>query len=638
MIRSMTTAISALNLNQTFLDVISDNLANSNTTGFKASRVIFQDQFAQIMTSGAAPIGAVGGINPTQIGLGVKLGYVSPTFTQGMMQATGRSTDLAVQGNGFFTYTNGQETRYSREGSLEIDADGFLVNNSTGMRIMGWMINPGTSTVVDTNQPTTAMQISLDATIARATSAASLGGNLDSGLSYTIPAAAASVNIATIGPDYLAAVSTPTSGTAELASGTYTLQTTVAGTSGTGYTFSSQLRNNLGVNVGPAITGAYSNALGASINLGNGLTFAIDPGLAGADAIPASLTTTNFGTNLTGSISAVSGTELASGTYSINVDILGTPGAYTYSATLRDNLGLQIGSALLGTYDESDPAGTNIVFGNGITANVATGLDDTDDIVGTQFIYTHSTPAEGDQSITSGNVVYTHSVVAETAAMKSTTIAVYDSLGASHTPTIEFTRTTDPLVWNWAVTLPAGSTGNGTINFTTDGRFASSTLSSAVVIPGSDGANNINIDLDLSKLTMLSADTTISPRSQDGLAAGSVSELYGAPNTGEMYLVYSNGLKQLVGQLALAHFTNPSGLLRAGGNQYKIGLNSGEPQIGTANTGGRGAISSGYLEASNVDMAQEFTNMILAQRSFQASTRVITTSDQILQELVNLKQ
>ncbi len=137
---------------------------------------------------------------------------------------------------------------------------------------------------------------------------------------------------------------------------------------------------------------------------------------------------------------------------------------------------------------------------------------------------------------------------------------------------------------------------------------------------------------------MLSADTTLSPRSQDGLAAGSVSELYGAPNTGEMYLVYSNGLKQLVGQLALAHFTNPSGLLRAGGNQYKIGLNSGEPQIGTANTGGRGAISSGYLEASNVDMAQEFTNMILAQRSFQASTRVITTSDQILQELVNLKQ
>lgn len=635
MIRSMFTAISALNLNQTFLDVISDNLANSNTTGFKASRVIFQDQFAQIMSSGAAPIGNVGGINPTQIGLGVKLGYVSPTFTQGMMQSTGRSTDLAVQGNGFFTYTNGQETRYSREGSLEIDADGYLVNNSTGMRIMGWMIDPGTSTVVDTNQPTTAMQISLDATIARATSAASLGGNLDSGLSYTIAAAAASVNIANIGSAYTASVSTPTSGTAELASGTYTLQTTVSGSSSTGYTFSSQLRNNLGVNVGAAITGAYSNSLGATIDMGNGLTFTMDAGLAGADAVPAILSTTNFGAGLTGSLSTVSGTELATGTYSVDVTISGSAGSYTYSAQLRDDLGNALGAPSTGTYDEG--LGTAIVLGNGLTVDMAAGLT-AGTITGTQFDYTHSVPAAGDQTITSGNVVYTHSVEAETAAMKSTTIAVYDSLGASHTPTIEFTRTADPLVWNWAVTLPAGSTGNGTINFTTDGRYATSTLSTAVVIPGSDGANNINIDLDLSKLTMLSADTTLSPRSQDGLAAGSVSELYGAPNTGEMYLVYSNGLKQLVGQLALAHFTNPSGLLRAGGNQYKIGLNSGEPQIGTANTGGRGAISSGYLEASNVDMAQEFTNMILAQRSFQASTRVITTSDQILQELVNLKQ
>lgn len=635
MIRSMFTAISSLNLNQTFLDVISDNLANSNTTGFKASRVIFQDQFAQIMTSGAAPIGNVGGINPTQIGLGVKLGYVSPTFTQGMMQSTGRSTDLAVQGNGFFTYTNGQETRYSREGSLEIDADGYLVNNSTGMRIMGWMIDPGTSTVVDTNQPTTAMQISLDATIARATSAASLGGNLDSDLPYDVAAAAATVNIANIGAAYTASASTPASGTTELASGTYTLQTIVSGSTATGFTYSAQLRNNLGVNVGAAQTGVYSDALGATIDMQNGITFTIDAGLAGADAIPAALSTTNFGAGLTGSLSTVSGTELGTGTYSIDVTISGSAGAYTYSAQLRDSLGNALGAPATGTYD--DATGSPIVLGNGLTVNMAAGLS-AGTITGTQFDYTHSIPAEGDQTITSGNVVYTHSVAAQTAAMKSTTIAVYDSLGASHTPTIEFTRTNDPLVWTWAVTLPAGSTGGGTINFTTDGRFASSTLSTAVVIPGSDGANDINIDLDLSKLTMLSADTTLSPRSQDGLAAGSVSELYGAPNTGEMYLVYSNGLKQLVGQLALAHFTNPSGLLRAGGNQYKIGLNSGEPQIGTANTGGRGAITSGYLEASNVDMAQEFTNMILAQRSFQASTRVITTSDQILQELVNLKQ
>ena len=519
MIRSMFTAISSLNLNQTFLDVISDNLANSNTTGFKASRVIFQDQFAQIMSSGAAPIGTTGGINPTEVGLGVKLGYISPTFTQGMMQSTGRSTDLAVQGNGFFIYTNGQETRYSREGSLEIDANGYLVNNSTGMRITGWMINPGSSTKVDTNQPATSMQISLDATIARATANASLGGNLDSGLSLPVIAA-----------------------------------------------------NHL-------------------------LT------------TPASI-----GTGMTVSLSTPTSTEIASGKYHVNYTI----GSGNYSVQLLDSSNNNVGAPVSAAYTGA----TAVDLTNGITINLAAGLPD-----GTV------TTTDATNGFT-----YTHSVAAAAGASKETTIAVYDSLGASHTPTIQFQRTSNPLVWNWNVTLPTGSTGGGTITFTADGRYSASTVAAPVVVPGSTGASPIALALDLSKLTMLSAETTISPRSQDGLAAGSVSELYGAPNTGEMYLVYSNGLKQLVGQLALAHFTNPSGLLRAGGNQYKIGLNSGEPQIGTANTGGRGAITSGYLEASNVDMAQEFTNMILAQRSFQASTRVITTSDQILQELVNLKQ
>jgi flagellar hook protein FlgE len=79
-------------------------------------------------------------------------------------------------------------------------------------------------------------------------------------------------------------------------------------------------------------------------------------------------------------------------------------------------------------------------------------------------------------------------------------------------------------------------------------------------------------------------------------------------------------------------------LLKGNDTSFMVGLNSGDPQIGAASTGGRGAIASSYLEASNVDMAQEFTNMILAQRGFQASSRVITTSDEILQELVNLKR
>lgn len=419
MIRSMFTAISSLNLHQSYLDVISDNLANSNTTGYKSSRVNFQDQFAQIMGSGAAPTTSAGGINPTQIGLGVKLGYISPVFTQGMLQNTGRSTDLAIQGGGFFIYeSSAGEQRYSREGSLEIDATGFLVNHSTGMRIQGWSV-PAGATAVDTNQPVDDLQISLDTTLAQPTQNVTFGGNLDS----TTPVA---------------------------------------------------------------------------------------------------------------------------------------------------------------------PAANNTV---------------------------------------------------------DSTFGVYDSLGTLHTVTIQFART-GANAWTWELLDPSalGITGSGTLTFDNEGHYSASTMTALdpIHIPGSTGADDIDLtsiaNLDLSSMTMLDAPNGASTRSQDGLPAGTVSDVYGAPNTGEVYLVYSNGLKQLVGQLALAHFTNPSGLLRSGQNLFKAGLNSGDAQIGTAGSGGRGWISSGYLEASNVDMAQEFTHMILAQRGFQASSRVITTADEILQELVNLKR
>jgi len=139
-------------------------------------------------------------------------------------------------------------------------------------------------------------------------------------------------------------------------------------------------------------------------------------------------------------------------------------------------------------------------------------------------------------------------------------------------------------------------------------------------------------------MTQLTATTSATVTSQDGLAAGTVTDVYISPNDCAVSLVYSNGLSEQVGQVALARFANSSGLMQSEGTTFMAGLNSGDAQIGAASSGGRGAIASGHLEASNVDMAQEFTNMILAQRGFQASSRVITTSDEILQELVNLKR
>ena len=269
---------------------------------------------------------------------------------------------------------------------------------------------------------------------------------------------------------------------------------------------------------------------------------------------------------------------------------------------------------------------------------------DTNQPVGDMQISLDSTLAQATQNVQFGGNLNSQTPVAPaTGNTINSTFGVYDSLGSLHTITLRFARTGDN-AWTWRLQDPngLGITGNGTLTFDDQGHYLSSVMTAPIHIPGSTGAADVDLvkmsNLNLEKMTMLDAANGASARSQDGLSAGTVTDIYGAPNTGEVYLVYSNGLKKLIGQLALSHFTNPTGLLRAGQNLFKAGLNSGEPQIGAAGSGGRGWVSSGYLEASNVDMAQEFTSMILAQRGFQASSRVITTSDEVLQELVNLKR
>src|SRR5512134_2356701 len=175
MIRSMFTSISSLGLHQKYLDVVANNLANANTNGYKSNRVLFQDQFAQMLNPGSAPTDTQGGTNPTQIGLGVRLGYVSANFTQGTLQSTGRNMDLGVQGDGFFIYGDEAARRYSREGSMSLDADGYLVNSASGLRTQGWLMG---ANGVDANLPVEDIQIDTEKTLAKATENVLFGGNL----------------------------------------------------------------------------------------------------------------------------------------------------------------------------------------------------------------------------------------------------------------------------------------------------------------------------------------------------------------------------------------------------------------------------------------------------------------------------
>lgn len=139
MMRSLYSGVSGLQNHQTRMDVIGNNISNVNTNGFKRGRVNFQDMISQQLSGAAKPTDELGGVNPKEVGLGMTVASIDNVFTQGNLQSTGVSTDIAIQGNGFFIMKSGEESFYTRNGSFGLDSDGTLVNPANGMRVQGWM-------------------------------------------------------------------------------------------------------------------------------------------------------------------------------------------------------------------------------------------------------------------------------------------------------------------------------------------------------------------------------------------------------------------------------------------------------------------------------------------------------------------
>ena len=139
MMRSLYAGVSGLQNHQTRMDVIGNNIANVNTYGFKRGRVDFQDMISQQLSGAARPTEEVGGVNPKEVGLGMSVAAIDTIFTQGNLQSTGVSTDIAIQGNGFFVMKNGDQTFYTRAGVFGVDCNGTLVNPANGLRVQGWM-------------------------------------------------------------------------------------------------------------------------------------------------------------------------------------------------------------------------------------------------------------------------------------------------------------------------------------------------------------------------------------------------------------------------------------------------------------------------------------------------------------------
>ncbi|MFP4017454.1 MAG: flagellar hook-basal body complex protein, partial [Halanaerobiales bacterium] len=179
MLRSMYSGVSGLKAHQVKMDLLSNNISNVNTTGFKSSRVTFKEMMSQTLQGARAPQNNIGGINPQQIGLGVGIGSIDVNHTQGNLQSTGVSTDLAIEGNGFFTVNNGQGNLYTRAGSLNLDDEGNLTSSVNGYKIQGWMADDEGR--INTDNAISGVNIPIGQGMpAEATTRMAFSGNLDS--------------------------------------------------------------------------------------------------------------------------------------------------------------------------------------------------------------------------------------------------------------------------------------------------------------------------------------------------------------------------------------------------------------------------------------------------------------------------
>jgi flagellar hook protein FlgE len=234
----------------------------------------------------------------------------------------------------------------------------------------------------------------------------------------------------------------------------------------------------------------------------------------------------------------------------------------------------------------------------------------------------------------------------------STSLEVYDSLGGSHVVSVNFTKNATANVWDYALTFPDADVSSpiapvtGSLEFDSDGRLIDPAAGGSfpeIEITGlANGASDMTLTWELyngttPRLTQFSQPSAVSANQQDGAPAAQLIRV-GIGNGGIVLAQFSNGQQTVIGQLAMASIRNPESLIALGNNSYGLSARSALPAIGLPGTGGRGTIIGGAIENSTVDIAREFTNLIVLQRGYQANARVVTTVDELSQETISLKR
>jgi flagellar hook protein FlgE len=551
---AMYTALTGLNVNQSRIETIGNNIANVNTTAFKGSRTMFQTQFSNTLSAGTAPGDETGGTNPTQYGLGASVAATQKMFTPGSIETTGIASDVAIEGAGFFVVREGNGRQlYTRDGSFAVNSANQLVTVD-GKFVRGFAVDQNFNIIPSVLSDLTIPLGTL--TVARATSNVALDGDLSA------------------------------AGTIATAGSVTTTQALVDG-------------NGASATGGTALTD---------------LRAASAPGVALFSA----------GNSLTVSGATKGGREIPPATF-----VVGTTGNTLddFARWLQSTLGIQTGGGVPGNPGVTIQNGALVVTGNAGEPN-AIGITQSNilsDNAGTPlpFQFTDVSPAVG-----SG--VYT-------------AFTVYDSLGTpvmvQATFTLESTPNTGP-VWRYYLESPDGSgasraIGTGTASFDNFGNLVSASGNQFTIDrSGTGAATPINFTLELSSLNGLSTQTSnVILGQQDGYPPGTLSN-YSVQADGTIVGTFTNGLSRTLGQLALATFANEQGLVSEADDTYSVGPNAGEPAIVAPGEFGAGKVLGGALELSNVDLSREFIGLITSSTGFQASSRVISVSNDLLDALL----
>ena len=595
---SLFVGLSGMQVNESRMDVIGNNISNVNTYAFKSQRVNFQTQFYNMLNFGSAPNGSYGGTNPMEIGTGATVGAITKDFSGGAPETTGIKTDLAIQGDGMFIVQDTEgANHYTRDGSFQFNSENYLLN-SDGFFVQGYGVDTNFNIVEGTLSN---LRVPLgEITTAESSSKAFFSGDLDaSGISAL-----------------------------SRASGTLEVRGNIRGVS------NSQILNEGGADItGATLLTDMQDATGPLFDVGNFIS--LDNAVKGGKTLPVE----QFLVEATSTVDDYM--AWLEDVLGINTDPdlsdLDGDGA----VDLIDNVGDPIKQPGVRIATDTTAAGaqtyievvSNMSSGNQLDFNGSEAIAIIQGSAANKYKNNPFTFAEPDGF-----------EIADVESVK-TSFRAYDSLGIPMDVDLTIVmvdKTDNGITWRFFAECTDDTDndrviGSGTVTFDPNGNFLEASQGVITIDRTNTGAATPQtVELDFANMDGYSiTSSAISLLSQDGFQSGTLQD-FSIGNDGLITGSFTNGLTRQLGQVVLATFRNYEGLLNDKNNMYSTGPNSGQPVIKKPQELGAGALNSTALELSNVDLSKEFINLIVSSTGFSASSKVIQTSNDLLTQLINL--